>query len=239
MALVVKKTMVFAAGRGERLRPLTDKTPKALLPIGDRSVIEYGLFFLKRHGIEEVVINTHHNGHQIPPKLEPSSRYGLKINYSVEPELMGTGGGLKKTESHFKSEKAFVTINSDILIDVDLSEVIACHERWNATATMVLKGLSPKDVFTPIQMRDHSVTSIGISGAHFFTGLMILSPEIFEVLPAGQKSCLVTDGVKKLIAQGKMITGFIHNGYWRDIGTPQSYEAAQQEWAATHFQRQA
>src|SRR3989338_2180336 len=98
---MMTKAMVFAAGFGERLKPLTLKKPKPLLPIGEKPVIDYSLAYLKRQGIKEIVVNLHHLGAQIQQHIGLGDRHGLIAHYSHETELLGTGGGLKKAAHCF------------------------------------------------------------------------------------------------------------------------------------------
>jgi CTP:phosphocholine cytidylyltransferase-like protein len=105
------KAMVLAAGQGTRLRPLTDTQPKALVPVGGRPMIEYSLLLLRYYGIHDIVINLHHHGEQIEERLADGSGLGLQITYSVEPELLDTGGGLLKAKP-FLQDDTFIVINS-------------------------------------------------------------------------------------------------------------------------------
>ena len=114
------RAMILAAGFGTRLRPLTNTIPKALLPIAGRPLIEYGLLFLKAHGIEEVVINLHHLGEKIRATLGDGSIYGLRISYSPEEPILESGGGIKNAQSFLDGE-AFVVLNCDTIIDLDLT----------------------------------------------------------------------------------------------------------------------
>ena len=229
----IKKAMLFAAGLGERMRPLTNETPKPMLPLGNRPILDYSLFYLKKFGVEEVVINLCHKGEKIEKHAGDGKKYGLKIHYSKEETPIGTGGGLKLAENYFKEEEAFFTLNSDTLINCDLSELTRFHEEQKAPATLVAAPWA--EGYTRVQIGNHRLLNIK-TGDHLFTGLTILSPKIFEVLPT-TKSNLITDGVIPLMQKVKSIACFIHEGYWRDIGTLANYQAAQEEWAAGHHNR--
>ena len=229
----IKKAMLFAAGFGERMRPLTFKNPKPLLPLGEKSLIDYSIFYLKKFGVEEVVINTHYLGEKIEQHVGDGKKYGLKINYSKEIQLLGTGGGLKQAEVFFKNEEAFFTLNSDTLINCDLHEVTQFHEEQKTPAMLVVTPW--QEGYTRIQIGNGRLLNIGC-GDHLFTGLTLLTPKIFGVLPATQSN-LITDGVMPLMQKAKSIACFIHEGYWRDIGTLANYQAAQEEWAASHLTR--
>src|SRR3954466_14571451 len=125
------KAILLAAGLGTRLRPLTDNMPKPLLPVGDRPLIEYNLMLLKKYGITEVAINLHYHGEKIRECLKDGRDLGMKILYSEEPEILGTGGGIKKI-SHFLSDWDLLGINGGILVDIDLDKVVEFHRMKKA-----------------------------------------------------------------------------------------------------------
>lgn len=210
-----RKAMLFAAGRGERLRPLTDKTPKPLLPIGEKPLIDYSLAYLKKYGIEEVVINLWHLGGKIKQHVGDGKKYGLQIHYSEEKELLGTGGGLKKAEGYFKNEAAFVTLNSDTLINCDLQGLGDFHRNQKNPSTLVVAPW--QEGYTRIK------------GKYLFTGLAVWSPVVFQAL-ALTPSNLITES-------GLVYSVFVHEGLWLDIGNQEKYQAAQEIWAAGHYSR--
>lgn len=229
----IRKVMLFAAGFGERLRPLTAKTPKSLLPIGDRPIIDYTLIYLKRFGVEEVVINLHHLGEKIKQHVGDGKKYPLKIEYSEEKKLLGTGGGLKKCEALFKNEEAFFTMNSDTLINCDLQELAQFHAAQKLPATLVVAPW--QEGYTRLQVGGNKLLNVG-AGNHLFTGLTLLTPKIFDVLPE-KPSNLILDGILPLMNKVKGIAAFDHKGFWHDIGTMESYKQVQEEWAVGHSQR--
>ena len=132
------KAMILAAGLGNRLRPLTNTIPKPLLPIAGTPLIVWNLLLLKRHGFRDVVINLHHLGPMIEQAVGDGSRYGLRIIYSREPAILGTGGGLKRAEPHFSGESVLV-LNGDTLVELDLGALCAFHQQRDAVATLVLR----------------------------------------------------------------------------------------------------
>ena len=230
----LKKAMILAAGRGERMRPLTDTTPKPMLPVGGRPVLDYGLMYLKSQGIEEVVLNLWHLGDQIKHHVRQGHAYGLKVNYSPEKELLGSGGGLKNAENYFSNEKTFVVMNGVVLIDCLLPLVLEQHQKQKASATLVLMERTEKDPHTHIDVANDKVISIGKGGNYFYTGLALFGSEIFTILPVGSPSCLVQNGLNPMIAEGRTVAAYIHRGHWRKIFDPQSYQELQEEWAAAH-----
>src|SRR5712691_5115903 len=132
------KAMVFAAGYGTRLRPLTDRLPKAMIPVAGRPMIEYPLRLLRHYGITEIIINLHHLGEKIEEHLEDGSKLGLRITYSRERELLDTGGGLLKARPFFQ-DGAFAIVNSDVIIDLRLQAAIDQHRKHRAAATLILR----------------------------------------------------------------------------------------------------
>ena len=118
------KAMLFAAGLGTRLRPLTDTLPKCLVPVNDRPMIDYPLMLLRHYGIREIVVNVHHHADRVEEYLGDGSRFGVDIAYSREPVLLDTGGGLLGAK-RFLDQDTFVIVNSDVLIDLRLDEVSA------------------------------------------------------------------------------------------------------------------
>src|SRR5919106_5457387 len=132
------KAMVLAAGEGIRLRPRTEQLPKALVPVAGRPMIEYPLLLLRYHGIHDIIINLHHLGNKIETYLGNGNQLGLHITYSKEPERLDTGGGLLKAKP-FLQDDTFIVINTDVLIDLDLDELLEFHQRKRAAATLVLR----------------------------------------------------------------------------------------------------
>ena len=130
--------MIFAAGLGERLRPLTHRLPKALVPVAGRPMIDYPLLLLRHYEIRDIVINLHHLGEQIETYLGDGAKLGLKISYSIEDELLDTGGGLLKAKPYL-DDGSFVVINTDVLIDLPLAQAIDFHRRRQAVATLVVR----------------------------------------------------------------------------------------------------
>ena len=132
------RVMVMAAGKGTRLRPVTDLLPKPMAPVANRPVLYHILRLLKRHGFSEVVLNLHHMPEVITDYLGDGSGVGLDVRYSYEPELLGTAGGVKKNED-FLATGTFLVMSGDALTDIDLTGLVAAHRRNGAIATLAVK----------------------------------------------------------------------------------------------------
>ncbi|MEO8341654.1 MAG: NDP-sugar synthase [Nitrospirota bacterium] len=231
--------MILAAGLGTRLRPLTNTIPKPLLTIAGTPLIVWNLLLLKRHGFQDVVINLHYLGPLIEQALGNGSRYGLRIIYSREPVILGTGGGLKQAESHFFGESVLV-LNADTLVELDLSALCAFHEQREAVATLVLRkdpeaarwGLVEMDLDNRIVRiigrgcADHVPTQ-----PRMFAGVHVCNTRLLRDVPKAVASTII-DPYVAAIERGETVLGYDCEGYWSDIGTLERYAQAEQDAAA-------
>ncbi len=229
------KAMILAAGLGTRLRPLTNATPKALLLVGGEPLIFYGIRLLKRHGVREVLINLHHLGDLIEKEVGDGSRFGLKVSYSWEPTILGTGGGVRKVAGFFKAP--FFVLNSDILIECDLKALFRFHKKKRGIATMVLRMRDEGSPFTQVQVgRSDRIIGFGeqdtLKKSGIFTGVQILDPKILAYLPPEGEACLIRQGYQPAIEAGEKVFGLFTEGYWNDLGTLERYRQAEQDIAS-------
>ncbi|MBI2981163.1 MAG: nucleotidyltransferase family protein [Deltaproteobacteria bacterium] len=226
------RAILLAAGLGTRLRPLTLSIPKVLLPVGGKPVIVYNLMLLKKHGIEEVIINLHHLGGVIKEELGSGEKYGLRIRYSEEDEILGTGGGIKKV-SRLGPRETLLVLNGDILIDLDIPSLIKYHHEKNGIATMAVRKMGPGEEFTPLLVNSQDrLLSIGERGPdpYMFTGVHLLEPELIDYLPEG-RSCIIKNAYQPALGAGERIFGFTHRGTWRDVGVSfEGYQKTEKEF---------
>ncbi len=230
------KAIILAAGLGTRLRPLTNALPKPLLPVAGTPLILWNLLLLRRHGIMEVIINLHHLGHLIEKELGDGSRFGMKLSYSHEPVILGTGGGIKQAESFFNGEP-FVVLNGDTLLELDLGAVVKFHTQRDALATMVLREDPDADQWGAVeidgQQRVVRIIGRGLPGAgqtakRMFAGVHVMHPRLLKDVPSGQTSSII-DTYVDAIQRGESILGYKMDGYWSDVGTPERYVQAKQD----------
>ncbi len=220
--------MILAAGLGTRLRPLTSNVPKALVPVGNRPVIERVIEYLKTQGVTEIVVNAHHHHGQIVKHLK-NARLGAEIEVRVEPKILGTGGGIKNTEDFWSNEPFFV-INADILTDINLAEAYRAHKKDGNLVTLVLHDHEP---FNQIRIDDGlNITDIARenqTGWLAFTGIHIMEPELLSHIARGVYSNII-DCYLELIKTGEPLRAHISEGHlWRDIGSVESYRLANKE----------
>jgi NDP-sugar pyrophosphorylase family protein len=226
--------MVLAAGQGTRLRPITDRTPKALVPVAGRPMIEYALLLLRHYAITDIIINLHHFGEQIESRLGDGSGLGLKIDYSREAELLDTGGGLLKARS-FLQDGAFIVINTDALIDLNLAALIDFHGKNNAAVTLVLRPDIRADEYGSMDIDSSGricrflaskapLPPVSAPVKLMFTGVQVLDPKIFDHMqdhaPA-RKFSTTKHIYPRMLADGERLFGFQFDGFWQDLGTPE------------------
>ncbi|RMF94245.1 MAG: NDP-sugar synthase [Candidatus Schekmanbacteria bacterium] len=230
------KAMILAAGKGERLLPLTLTKAKPALPVFNVPIIVHTLNFLYKYGIEEVFINLHYKPESIKYAIDESFDKEMKITFSLERKLLGTAGGLKKVERYF-SDETFVVINSDTLLNFDLKEMIVFHKKNNADSTMLLAYPNKDDSFGKVYLSDDMqvVDILELVGAEKkcnpmnFTGVHILEPSVFDYIPKEEVKEINSDIYPKLIKDKKKILGFVNRGYWCDVGTLKRYREIQTE----------
>lgn len=210
------KVMILAAGRGERMRPLTDSQPKPLLKVGGKALIEYHLENIKQAGFEEVVINHAWLGEQIESSLGDGRRYGLSIEYSREVEALETAGGIRHALP-LLGNNPFIAINGDIWTDYSLQSLPLVP---TGLAHLVLVNNPPHHPDGDFMLQSGLLLP---SGPHCltFSGIGLYRPELFAELPAGKSP--LAPLLREAMVAGK-ISGEHHTGQWFDIGTPERLE---------------
>ena len=205
------KAMILAAGKGERMRPLTLTKPKPLLAVGGKRLIEYHLLALAQAGFGEVVVNHAWLGQQIEDYLGDGARYGLAIEYSREAEPLETGGGIRHALPLLGKEP-FLVVNGDIWTDYDFTQL---RGPLAGQAHLVLvdnPAHHPDGDFTLVegQVRDQP----GLT----YSGIAVLDPSLFD--DQGDTAFKLAPLLRRAMAVGQ-VTGEHHRGHWIDVGTPQ------------------
>ena len=232
------KVMILAAGLGKRLRPLTSIIPKSMVPISNKPLLEHLIYYLKQAGFKEFVINLHHHPEIIKGYFQDGSAFGVKIDYSMEKEILGTAGGIKAAEPFLKDDLFFV-INSDIAFELDFANVIKFHKKNNALVTMVVRegkdvekygviGLdSSCRVRRFLDLSDETRTET--LKKTMFTGIALFDPSVLKEFP-DQGYCDVTKDIyPKLLTDDLPIFGYVTDKYWIDMGNPEKYLLLQKE----------
>ncbi|WP_165857607.1 N-acetylmuramate alpha-1-phosphate uridylyltransferase MurU [Marinobacter sp. JSM 1782161] len=211
------RAMILAAGKGERMRPLTLETPKPLLQAGGRALIEHQIDKLARAGFRELVINPSWLGDKLIAALGDGARYGVSIHYSPEPEPLETAGGIRQALDTLTAddEKWFLVVNGDIWSDVDLTRL---QPSPGDQAVLVLTDNPPQhpqgDFHLDKNGRVHDTGQPTLT----FSGISLLHRSLFENLAPGFRK--LAPLLRDAMAQGR-VAGVHHRGDWQDIGTPE------------------
>lgn len=217
------KAMVFAAGLGTRLRPLTDNMPKALVDVAGAPLLERVIRRLAAAGADEIVVNTHHFHERIAAFLEGKKNFGLKLALSREETFpLETGGGLKKAAALLSGGGPFFACNADVYSEMDLRALYAAHLAGGALATLAVRDRPSGrrllfDAEMNLKGREGEASGPGLKPLAF-SGIQVLSPEIFgKITEEGVFS--ITPVYLRLAAAGEKIKGYEDRSpFWRDIG---------------------
>ena len=218
------KAMVLAAGRGERMRPLTDAEPKPLLRVGGKRLVEYHLENLARAGFRDVVINTAWLGDRIEAALGNGARYGLSITYSHErPEALETGGGIHRALPLLGSAP-FLLVNGDVWTDIDFG-ALRREPPAASLAHLVLVPNPPHHARGDFRL-EQGLVAEGEGERYTYSGIGIFRPEMFAACAAGKFPLLPL--LRQAIGE-RRLSGELHRGRWYDIGTVERLKALDSE----------
>jgi NDP-sugar pyrophosphorylase family protein len=230
------KAMILAAGFGTRLKPLTICLPKPMFPVLNRPLLEHTLQFLSSQGIQDIIVNVHHLPEKIIEYFGDGTDFGVRLQFSREEKILGTAGGLKKAQS-FLEKETFLVLNSDVLADINFDSVLKFHKEKKSCLTLVVRQDDEPEKYRPIPLANNCRINrfVEASIKHpstniqrvMFTGIQIMEPEIFSRIPAS-KFCGTTEDIfPKMIEKGLPVYGHLHEKYWIDMGTRETYIQAQ------------
>ena len=251
------KAMILAAGLGTRLQPLTGQTPKPLLPLMLVPMLGHLLTQLRCQGVREAVVNGHHLADQLAAWLGDGGRWGMRLTFVREPEILGTAGALKNAEPLLQGAP-FLVVNADVLSDVDLQALWTRHRERGALVTMVVRPDPTAHRFAPVVVDEHDrVRQIngrpeenersldsrfrgndnsGALAGYFhrndeaiFTGIQIVDPQVLDAIPANQFVSTTADTYPQLLQEGQPVLAHRHHGYWLDVGVPERYLQAHRD----------
>jgi NDP-sugar pyrophosphorylase family protein len=223
------KGFILAAGFGTRLRPITYTLPKPIVPLCNRPLIAWAIDSFLAAGVRDLIINLHH----LPEELQRSVReaYSAKtdLHFSVEEEILGTGGGIRRVRPQLEKEEEFFLVNGDTIQFPRWDALRAARRDQDALAALTLRHAPEGDRFTPVFFDDGLVTGFGQGrgDALMFAGSHVISTRIFDLLPDREFSGIVEHAYQPALAQRQeRLAGVVDDGLWFDIGTPQRYLGA-------------
>ncbi|HXI14372.1 MAG TPA: sugar phosphate nucleotidyltransferase [Thermoanaerobaculia bacterium] len=229
------KGMVLAAGFGTRFRPVTYEIPKPMVPLCNRPLIAYAIEPLLSAGCRQIVVNLHH----LPATLE---RYLLEryegrcdFEFSFEPEILGTGGGIRKVREFLRQGDDFLLVNGDTVQFPDFEVLRRARRSIDALAALTLRHPPEGDRFTKVFFDEGRITGFGSGSGEtlMFSGSHCISSKVFEYLPDRDFSGITEDVYIPVLRDGTAsIAGIVNDGLWFDIGTPLRYMSASRELLA-------
>jgi NDP-sugar pyrophosphorylase family protein len=229
--------MILAAGEGLRLRPLTETVPKALVAVAGRPLIEYAIETLARSGIEDIVVNLYHLGDRIREHLGDGRRFGVRLSYSVETTLLGSGGGIRHARRLF-GDGTFITLNADTIIEIEIEPLLRFHRENRAAATMVLRkdphmaqyGLIHLDGGSRVArfLKHDRPDAPDRLEPYMFTGVQVLEPVVFDYMPWKGAFSITEVTYPSMLKAGEPIFGYPFEGRWLTVGTPEELARAEQ-----------
>lgn len=230
------KAIILAGGRGERLRPLTDKIPKPMIPVKGKPLIEWCIANLKNNGIVDIILSIGYKAEVIEDYFKDGSGFGVHVSYNIEKEPLGTGGAVKEICKKYSINEPFILVWGDNLADYKFRQMVKEHKNHDALITMALT--TREDVenfgvalleygkiigFVEKPKREEAPSNLINAGA------FVINPEALDILPEG-KSSIERDCFEKLVTKTSRVYSYTHNGYWLPTDTMEKYEKAKEEF---------
>jgi mannose-1-phosphate guanylyltransferase len=227
------KAFLLAAGLGTRLRPLTNDTPKCLIPINGKPLLAYWIELLEKHGITEVLINLYYLADKVRDFIRNNKSQSITFQFYEEPELLGSGGSLRENKDFVRGEENFFILYADNLTNINLTKLLEYHRLKKQPFTIALNRVEDPSRCGIAKLDENGIVTNFVEKPKnplsnlANTGVYIAKPEILELLPAKRIVDIGYDLLPKLV--GKM-AGWETQDYLIDIGTIESLNNAQREW---------
>jgi mannose-1-phosphate guanylyltransferase / phosphomannomutase len=229
------KAVIMAGGEGTRLRPQTSNMPKPMLPLVGRPMMEHIVSLLRRHGITDIVVTVAFLPNAIRSYFGDGSELGVRMAYATEESPLGTAGSVRNAREQLTER--FLVISGDVLTDIDLTSVIAFHEKNNALATIALCSVeNPLEFGIVITREDGSIERFlekpgwgQVFSDTINTGIYVLEPEIFDLIAAGRSVDFSGEVFPAALEAGAPMYGYVAAGYWEDVGTTAAYLKAHED----------
>jgi NDP-sugar pyrophosphorylase family protein len=234
------KAIILAAGFGTRLFPLTIDRTKPAIPFLGKPLVGYVAEYIARYGIKNIVVNLHHQPESVIEALGDGADFGVSIAYSrEEPEILGTAGALFHARE-LLGDETFVIVNGKIITDIDISAAVETHRESGCMATMILKENHKREKFTVVETEDGYIKRFGphakpvgeaelrdptneIAVPLMFTGIHIVEPDIYDLIPPAGFSDTVTDVYIPYLKRGGKIAAHVADGAWFELSTIPRY----------------
>lgn len=230
------KAIILSAGQGTRLKPLTDNCPKPMIKIGSKPVLEHTVNMLKKHGVTDIAINLHHYPQVVMDYFGDGKSFGVRMHYSLEKEILGTAGAVKKLKGYF--DDTFVVVYGDVFSFTDITAMMRFHKGKKGIATIGLYEVDNPHECGIVELTDDNKIAQFLEKPkkeEIFTdmanaGIYILETEIMNYIPQDVYYDFGKDLFPLLLKNGIAMYGFIINEYLIDIGTMKKYEQANRDF---------
>lgn len=229
------KALILAGGEGVKMRPFTYELPKAMIPVKGRPILEHIIELLREYDVRDIYVAIGHLGEKIKDHFGDGAKFGIRINYIEEKRKMGTGGSLRNALPQLGSEP-FLLIWGDVLIDIDLGDMIDFHLEQSPIMTVALTSVLDPTGYGAVRLHGENIVEYkekpkkSVAMSHLVSaGVHVADPAILDFIPPKSFSTLEEEVVPKLI-RNKKIKGYLFEGQWFDIGTPEIYQRAIKEW---------
>lgn len=229
--LFPNKVILMAGGLGNRLRPLTDDTPKPILHVGGKPILQTIIERYAEYGFENITICVNYKSNMIQDYFGDGSKFGVNIDYIVEDKRMGTAGGLSLIKD--LPQEPFFVMNGDLLTNLNFQSLLDFHVKNSSSATMCVKEYDLQVPYGVVNIDKNRVKSIEEKPTHKFTvsaGIYVFEPEVISLIPKNKLYDIPTL-FQKLIEKKMNVTSFPLEEYWLDIGRIDEYERANREYA--------
>ena len=228
---IVARAVVMAGGKGTRLAPLTRETPKPMLPVGDRPLMERLVGSLRDAGIVKMHVTTHFRPDKIREHFGDGGAHGIELSYVTEDEPLGTAGSLRLVAP---GPEPLVVVNGDILTTVNFRALVRYHQDSAAVLTIGLRSYEVSVPYGVVESDGSRVVRIVEKPTYRYfvnAGIYVVEPAAIRHIPEGQRFDM-TDLIDRLLAAGETVASFPLREYWLDIGRPEDYERAQRDYRA-------
>jgi mannose-1-phosphate guanylyltransferase len=230
-----KTAFVLGAGLGMRLRPLTERCPKPLLPVRGRPVISHVMDHLLAAGVDRFIVNIHHCPEVYKEKFPDGTWRGVPITFRYEPVLLDTAGGLKNIEDLLAGDETVFCYNGDVISDFPLKRLVETHLQKNAEVTLALRSTGPLlnvNVNERGEVCDlrHIIGNPGVMSC-LFTGIYTVETSFLAHLGAGRIESVIPAFVKRILEKPGSVMGVVADeGFWYDVGSIDEYESLKNGW---------
>ncbi|HET6313349.1 MAG TPA: NDP-sugar synthase [Chloroflexia bacterium] len=243
------KAIILVGGQGTRLRPLTNSTPKPLLPLLNRPFLDHVLFLLKTHGITDIILAVGYRSESFEPAYGDGSHLGVKLTYVKEDKPLDTGWAIKNVEQHLDAGESFLVFNGDVLTDLDIADMVKFHSENGSLCTISLTPVEDVSSYGVVEVDDEGAVkrflekpkpgtteSKWINAGTYVMETAVLDyisePRFLDEIPAGRPFSVEYGLFPKLLEEAKPFFGYRSGAYWLDMGTPERYLQAQDDLLA-------